>query len=104
MTAGGGSYLEVTCNTHSIGSVLLRRGGGGLGLKPGGGALWYRMATHCQTAARTGRGDRQNIGRSTHLKAEKGGCQLKTKNQIREVTCKICFFSLYLVRYMIFIA
>ena len=42
-------------------------------------------------------------GRSTHLKANKGGGQLPTKNQIGVVTCKVCFFQLYFVNYMIFI-
>ena len=42
-------------------------------------------------------------GRSTHLKAEKGGSQLQTKNQKRVVTYKMCLFSFYFVKYMIFI-
>ena len=42
-------------------------------------------------------------GWSTHLKANKGGGQLPTKNQIGVVTCKVCFFPLYFVNYMIFI-
>ena len=42
-------------------------------------------------------------GRSTHLKANKGGGQLLTNNQIGVVTCKMCLFSLYFVKYMIFI-
>ena len=42
-------------------------------------------------------------GQSTHLKAGKGGGQLQTKNQIRVVTWKMCFFSIYFVKYMILI-
>ena len=67
-------------------------------------SIRYRMATHCQTVVRSGTGKRQNIGGwSTHFKAEKGGGgQLQTKNQIRVVTCKMCLFSIYFVKYMIF--
>ena len=39
----------------------------------GGGALRYRMATHCQTAARSGSGERQNIGAVNSLEGKKGG-------------------------------
>ena len=38
-----------------------------------GGALRYRMATHCQTAARSGSGERQNIGAVNSLEGKKGG-------------------------------
>ena len=42
-------------------------------------------------------------GRSTQLKAKKGGGQLQTMSQIGVVTCKMCLFSLYFVKCMIFI-
>ena len=43
------------------------------------------------------------LGQSTHLKAKKGGGQLQTMSQTGVVTCKMCLFSLYFVKYMIFI-
>ena len=55
------------------------------------------MTTHCQTAARSGGGERQNLG------AKKGGGQLQTESLIRVLTCKMCLFSLYFVIYMVFI-
>ena len=45
-----------------------------------GGALRYQMATHCQTAARSGSGERQNIGAVNSFEGKKGGGQLQTKN------------------------
>ena len=69
----------------------------------GGGALRYQM----QPTAKRPRGaeavNAKIWGRSTHLKANKVGGQLPTKNQIGVVTCKVCFFPLYFVKYMIFI-
>ena len=40
---------------------------------PGGGALRYRMATHCQTTTRSGSGERQNIGAINCFEGQKGG-------------------------------
>ena len=40
---------------------------------PGGGALRYQMATHCQTAGRSGSGERENIGAVNSFEAKKGG-------------------------------
>ena len=65
------------------------------------------MATHCQTAARSGSGERQNIGAVNSFQGKKkggGGSQLQTTNQIRVVTCKMCLFVLYFVNYMIFMS
>ena len=39
----------------------------------GGGALRYQMATQCQTAARSGSSERQNIGAVNSFEAKKGG-------------------------------
>ena len=58
------------------------------------------MATHCQTAVRSGSGECQSIG-SIHLKGKKGGGQRQTEHLIRVVPCKMCLFSLYFVKYMI---
>ena len=38
-----------------------------------GGALRYQMATHCETAARSGSGERQNIGAVNSFEGKKGG-------------------------------
>ena len=59
---------------------------------PGGGALTYRMATHCQTAARSGSGECQNIGAVNSFEGKKGGRSTSTKKQIGVVTCKMCLF------------
>ena len=61
------------------------------------------MTTHCQTAARSGGGERQNLGAVNPLEGKKGGGQLETESLIRVVTCKMCLFSLYFVIYMVFI-
>ena len=54
------------------------------------------MATHCQ-----GSGECQNIGgRSAHLKAKKGAVNLKLKNQIGVVTCKMCLFCEIHIHFM----
>ena len=37
------------------------------------------------------------------MKAKKGGGQLQTKHLIRIVACKMCLFSLYFVKHMMFI-
>ena len=52
-----------------------------MGEKPGGGALRYRMATHCQTAARSGSGECQNIGAVNSFEGKKGGGQLQLRNK-----------------------
>ena len=61
------------------------------------------MATNCQTAMQSGGGESQNLGAVNSFKGKKGGGQLQTENLIRVVTCKFCFFSLYFVKYMVFI-
>ena len=61
------------------------------------------MANHCQMAGRSGSSKRQNLAVVTPLKAKKGVSQLQTKDLIRVVTRKMCLFSLYYVKYMIFI-
>ena len=53
------------------------------------------MATHCQIAARSRSGERQNIGAVNSFEGRKGGSQLQTKNQISVVNCKMCFFDLF---------
>ena len=62
------------------------------------------MATHCQTAERSGSGKCQNIGAVNTFQGKKGGGQLQTKNRIRIITCKMCLFVLYFVNYMIFMS
>ena len=62
------------------------------------------MATQCQTAAQSGSCERQNIGAVNFFEGKiKGEGQLQTKQFIRVVTCKMCLFSLYFVKYMMFI-
>ena len=70
---------------------------------PPGGALRCQMATHCQTAARSGSGECQNIGAVNPFEGQKGGGQLQTKHLIRVVACKMYLFTLYFVKYMMFI-
>ena len=56
----------------------MEREGGG----PRRGALSYRMATHCQTAAQSGSGEWQNIGAVNSLEGKKVGAvkfKLRTK-------------------------
>ena len=69
----------------------------------GGGALRYRIATYCPTAAQSESSERQNIRRSTHLKAKKGEVIFKLSTKVRVVTFKMCLFSLDFVKYIIFI-
>ena len=62
------------------------------------------MATDCQRAAQSGGGEHQNLGAVNSFEGKiKGGGQLKTANLIRVVSCKICFSSIYFVKYMLFI-
>ena len=61
------------------------------------------MATHCQMAAQSGSGECQNMGAVKSFEGKKGGGQLKTKHLIRVVACKMCLFSLYFVKYILFI-
>ena len=56
------------------------------------------MATHCQTAARSGSSERQNLGAVNSFEGRKG--QLSTS---RVVNCKMYLFSIYFVKYLIFI-
>ena len=51
------------------------------------------MATNCQTAARSGDGERQNLGAVNRFEGKKGD---QTESLVRVVTCKMCLFSLYL--------
>ena len=57
------------------------------------------MATHCQTATRSGSIELENIGVVNSFVGKKkgGGGQLQTNNQIGVVTCTMCLFSLYFV-------
>ena len=52
-----------------------------------GGTLRYQMVTHCQTP----------------LRAKKGAVNFKSKQLMRVVACKMCLFSLYFVKYIMFI-
>ena len=61
------------------------------------------MATHCQTGSRSESGERQNTGEIYSFEGKKGGGQLQTKHLIRVVASKMCLFSLYFVKYMMFI-
>ena len=56
----------------------------------GGGALRYQMATHCQKAAWSRSGERQNLGAVNCLEGKKGGSQL--------VRC-VCFCSILNILY-----
>ena len=58
------------------------------------------MATHCQMAMWSRIGERQSKG---VVKAKKGGSRLQTKHLKRIVACKMSWFSLYFVKYMMFI-
>ena len=69
----------------------------------GGGAMRYQMATHCQTVARSGSSEHQNIGAVDSFEGKKGGCQLQTKHLIRVVSSEMCLFSLYFFNHMMFI-
>ena len=51
------------------------------------------MATHCQTAALSGSGERQNIGAVNFFEGKKGDGQFQTKHLIRASACKMCLFS-----------
>ena len=57
------------------------------------------MAAHCQTSAQSGSGECQNIG----VVNKKGADQLQTKHLTRIVASKMCLFSLYFVKYVMFI-
>ena len=46
----------------------------------GGGALRYRMATHCQMVAWSGSRERQNIGAVNSFECRKGGGGRSTSN------------------------
>ena len=78
---------------------------------PGGGGgalrsrLRYQMATHCQTATRSGSGECQTLGAGNSFEGKKkgGGGQFQTKHLIKVVACKMCLFSLYFVKYLMFI-
>ena len=50
------------------------------------------MTTHCQTAAQSGGGERQNLGAVNPFEGKKGG--RSTESLIRVVTSKMCLFSL----------
>ena len=73
--------------------VILRSPGGRRGEHPG--TEWLPTAKRVCGAANA-----KIKGRSTHMKAKKGGGQLQTKKQIRELTCKMCLFSLYCMKYI----
>ena len=60
------------------------------------------MATHCQTAVRSRSGERQNLGTVNSFEGKQNGWagvgQLQTKNLTWVVTCKMCLFSIYIVK------
>ena len=47
-------------------------------------------------------GERQNLGAVNSFEGRKWG--LQTKNLMRIVSCRMCLFSFYFVKYVIFIA
>ena len=60
------------------------------------------MATHCQTAARNGSSERQNIGVVNSFEGKKkGGGQLQTKHLVKCVVftlfCEMMFITLHVV-------
>ena len=67
------------------------------------GGTQYQIATHWQMAVRNGSGERQNIGAVNQFEGKKGDRQLQPKHLIRVVARKMCLFSLYFVKYMMFI-
>ena len=58
----------------------------------GGGGILVPTATHCQTAARSGSSECQNIGAVNSFEGKKGGGNLQTKHLMRVVICKMCLF------------
>ena len=57
------------------------------------------MGTHCQTAAQSGSGERQNLG--VHLGPKKGRSQLQTENIIVAVGYILCLYSLHFMKYIV---
>ena len=73
-----------------------REGGGG-----GGGT--QLLNGDSQTAMQSRGSEHQNLGAVNSFEGKKGGSQHFTEKLIREVTGKICFYSLYFVIYMVLI-
>ena len=61
------------------------------------------MATHCQMDVWSGSSDCQNIGAVNSFEGKKRGRSTSNYALIRVVACKMCLFSCYFVKYMIFI-
>ena len=64
------------------------------------------MDTDCHTASHSGSSEHQNLGAVNSFEGQKGGLSTLNREpnkQIRVVTCKNYFFSLYFVKYMVFI-
>ena len=95
---GLGVYTGMGINRSVVSMDSIPGGGGG-----GGGALGYWMATHCQTATRSGGGKRQILGAVNYFRGKKkGGGQLLTEYLKRAVTC-VCFHSnLWNTRYSLY--
>ena len=92
---------ETKCIVFLLTTLQRARGDMSGGAVAGGGGTQVPNAcTHCQTAVRSVSCEHQNIGAVTSFERKKGASQLQTKHLIRKVTCKMCLFSLYFVRYM----
>ena len=62
------------------------------------------MAGHCQWLHGAFRSDeRKKIGAVNSFVCQKEGSELQFKNQVRVVIRRMCVFSLYFVKYMIFL-
>ena len=72
---GGGSVLPMLGEQGILGAKYSVMGAQGA---PGGGALRYKMATHCQEAAPSGSGKHKNVG-STTLKTNEWAVNLKLR-------------------------
>ena len=59
--------MYIACNCSGVWLAL------GIAPGAGGGALRYRMGTHCQTAARSGSGEHQNVGAVNSFEGKKRG-------------------------------
>ena len=99
---------ETKCIVSLLTTLQRARGGasGGEGeVRRGGGGHsgTERLPTAKRLNIRSVSGEHQNIGAVTSFERRKGARQLQTKHLIRKVTCKMCLFSLYFVRYMMFI-
>ena len=93
---GRGALCALRLALGPKGGVTWREGGGG-------GALWYLMDTHYQTAARSVCSECRHLGTVSSFESGKnrgGGGQLQMSKLIGTATCKFCLFSLYFVNYI----